>query len=470
MHAPYWNDDALRETFRDLLKHPDEQSGDSQSWSESLEQHRESCSAEDFAAISAAIKRYDAEGPLLHQRWAEYGSFSMVHGNFHPLQLRFPHQLEGPASPAKARCDGGVLSMDWRSCGVGMPVRDLFMALVPWMTYLPREFRGEQEKKLVELYHRTLLQEGVRGFPKSQLWQEYALTAIDFVPRLFELIEFGKSEPVGQLLHCAADFDFTAHLLLSYADTLTRHEAVDFCRGVQLGGPTLIRAFQLQDLKLVNKMLDHGYPNINEVDIMGICPLAYAVYLGDQDMLDLVLAQSPSLNRCSRSGVTPLTLATKHNRTGIALKLIQAGAEVDLVTGEQKFSALIYAACNGDLAVVGALVDAGADIGLRCAHGKTALDYAEQENRHEVATLLGNSMLSTHTTATHWCHESHSPLSGLLKKVNTKAASALCGGATPEARSLLVTCLLVVCDQRPLKYIAYMEGFVYQESKDIDHS
>ncbi len=59
-------------------------------------------------------------------------------GNFHPLQLRFPHQLEGPASPAKARCDGGVLSMDWRSCGVGMPVRDLFMALVPWMTYLPR--------------------------------------------------------------------------------------------------------------------------------------------------------------------------------------------------------------------------------------------------------------------------------------------------------------------------------------------
>ena len=33
---------------------------------------------------------------------------------------------------------GEVLALDWQSCGVGMPVQDLFMALVPWMTYLPR--------------------------------------------------------------------------------------------------------------------------------------------------------------------------------------------------------------------------------------------------------------------------------------------------------------------------------------------
>ena len=89
------------------------------------------------------------------------------------------------------------------------------------------------------MYHKTLVESGVTGFPKSQLWQEYspptgipiqlitsifryALEAIDFVPHIFELIDFGSSEPLGQVLHCAKDFDFTTHLLTSYADTLTR--------------------------------------------------------------------------------------------------------------------------------------------------------------------------------------------------------------------------------------------------------
>eukprot|EP00658_Telonema_sp_P-2_P018266 TRINITY_DN17169_c0_g1_i3.p1 TRINITY_DN17169_c0_g1~~TRINITY_DN17169_c0_g1_i3.p1 ORF type:complete len:434 (+),score=103.38 TRINITY_DN17169_c0_g1_i3:184-1485(+) len=411
---------CIRDSFRDHRQMLDECPGES--WSAMLGQHREGCSEEEFACLEAAVAGYEQHMENLNARRIREGAFTLVHGNFHPLQLEFPHSQRGPASPPRANCDGGVLAWDWSKCGLGAPTRDLFMALVPWMTYLPREFCGEQEKKLVNLYHQTLLKHGVRGFPKSQLWHEFALEGIAFVPRLFELIELDKASPVGPLLHCAHDFDFSSHLLVSYSDMLSRHGSVDFAAAVKLEGVSLIRAFQNQDLALINQLLDGGYPNINEVDVLGISPLGFGAYLGNMQLIELVLEQpTVNLNIMSGAGATPLTTAARHGRTDAAIRLIQAGASVDLVNKERGLSPLIFAACNGDLKLATALVEAGADIGLRCKNGKTAVEYAQREKNsgsQQVATLLQNSQLCTHTTAKPWCEDSASPRTGLMCKVN----------------------------------------------------
>ena len=71
---------------------------------------------------------------------------------------------------------------------------------------------------------------------------------------------------------------------------------------------------QLQDFTLIRELLEGGYPNINEVDMLGISPLAYAAYLGNMDLLEIALDHGADLNITNRSGASPLTLAAKHKR------------------------------------------------------------------------------------------------------------------------------------------------------------
>jgi len=434
MHAQYWNDDALREQLLDLHKETVSREAKGH-WAEKLKQYApllDGCPAREMAVISAVVDRYDTEGVYLHNRWRMEGAFGLVNGNFTPLQLMFPAVHSGPSSKRLAspsftrRMDEGkplgkqgeVLALDWQSCGVGMPVQDLFMALVPWMTYLPREFRADLEQKMLELYYKTLVACGVKGFPISQLLQEYALSAVNFVPFLFDLIDLSNSEPIGQILHCVPDFDMLSHLIVSYSDALDRHGALEYVQHLYLEGPSLIRTFQMQDLTHCTHLLAMEYANVNEVDLLGISPLGYSSYLGNMPLVELAIAHNADLNLANKAGATPLTLAARHKRTQVALRLLAAGAKVNAVNTEQGYSALVFAACNGDLELIHALIEHGADIGGKCLQGKTALEHAQQQRQPRAAELLSNSLLCTHLTAASPKAFVPSPQSGLMSPVN----------------------------------------------------
>jgi ankyrin repeat protein len=68
-------------------------------------------------------------------------------------------------------------------------------------------------------------------------------------------------------------------------------------------------------------------------------------------------------------------------------RLIQSGAEVDR-RGAQRMTALMGAASNGQLDVVGILLEAGADRKMRCDSGDTALKLAGSAGHQEIAQLI----------------------------------------------------------------------------------
>ena len=67
--------------------------------------------------------------------------------------------------------------------------------------------------------------------------------------------------------------------------------------------------------------------------------------------------------------------------------LLQAGATVDAVNNDGN-TALHEAARNGEIQVVEALLNAGADKALKGYEGKTALEKAEKMNHPAIVKLL----------------------------------------------------------------------------------
>ena len=87
-------------------------------------------------------------------------------------------------------------------------------------------------------------------------------------------------------------------------------------------------------------------------------------------------------------GRNPLHWAGKRGDLSIANLLLQAGATVDAVT-DYGMTALHLAAANGKKnQVVEALLNAGADKAVKNNFGKTALDYAQEENYPAIVKLL----------------------------------------------------------------------------------
>lgn len=265
--------------------------------------------------------------------------------------------------------------------------------------------------------------------------QDYKVAAVNFVPHLFQLMDSGISQQVGQQLHCATDYDMVEHLVISYSDALVRHGALEFTTKLFLEGPSLIRTFQMQDLTQATHLLSHGYANVNEVDVQGISPVAYAAYLGHLPLLDLAILHKAELNVTNKAGSTPLTLAARHKRTKVAVKLLEAGASVDMMNTEHGCTALMFAACNGDKELILALIDHGADIGLQSAQGKTALEHAQQERQLEACELLSNSLLCTHLTGSSPKGFVPSPNSGLMSPLNRDRKSAALHVDQPHVRA-----------------------------------
>ncbi len=68
--------------------------------------------------------------------------------------------------------------------------------------------------------------------------------------------------------------------------------------------------------------------------------------------------------------------------------LLEWKADPDLVDREERFTALMFAAAEGQAGVVRALLSYGADSGLTDVDGDTALDFAARNGHREVARML----------------------------------------------------------------------------------
>ena len=86
-------------------------------------------------------------------------------------------------------------------------------------------------------------------------------------------------------------------------------------------------------------------------------------------------------------GSAPLTIACHYGSYEAAEALCAHGAELDARDNDQS-TPLIVAALKGHPRICAMLLALGADPSLKDKWGKTALDWAREENKSECAALL----------------------------------------------------------------------------------
>lgn len=86
--------------------------------------------------------------------------FSLIHGDYRVDNLLFSHDAS----------EVSVVAVDWQSCTLGNPLRDVAFMTVTGLS-VPDRRSGEQ--KLVDDYWRALQKFGVREYDADQCWQDY---------------------------------------------------------------------------------------------------------------------------------------------------------------------------------------------------------------------------------------------------------------------------------------------------------
>jgi hypothetical protein len=126
----------------------------------------------------ALVKRYLGQPPR-----------TLLHGDFHLHNLLFD-------STRGART---LTVIDWQACCRGRATRDLVHFLV---TGLPPDRRRAHELALLQLYHTTLTEHGVRDYSFEQCFHDYRFTMLDelyFLVMVLAHVDFSANEAAGRI-------------------------------------------------------------------------------------------------------------------------------------------------------------------------------------------------------------------------------------------------------------------------------
>ena len=69
-----------------------------------------------------------------------------------------------------------------------------------------------------------------------------------------------------------------------------------------------------------------------------MAPLHFAVRVGEKQVVETLIAWKADLNIANRKNVTPLQLAETANKLDIMKKLIENGANVNVINSQGKFT------------------------------------------------------------------------------------------------------------------------------------
>lgn len=102
--------------------------------------------------------------PRLHERYRDARNITLTHGDAHVWNCFLPR-------------NGGldVRWFDWDGWRIRVPTNDLaYMMAIHWYP----ERRRRLERALLDHYHGVLLENGVRGYNRADMWEDYRLSVL----------------------------------------------------------------------------------------------------------------------------------------------------------------------------------------------------------------------------------------------------------------------------------------------------
>ncbi|XP_063613458.1 ankyrin-3-like isoform X2 [Penaeus indicus] len=149
-------------------------------------------------------------------------------------------------------------------------------------------------------------------------------------------------------------------------------------------------AARLGDTQLLQELLKKGYP-ANGHDNRGWQPLHEAAYNGHAECVSLLTgSESVEVDALTHEGTTPLQLAccqgTRH--TVVVKLLIKAGADPNMMKGDDWVLPLPKAITSNNIDIVKELLDAGADVNREDHHSGLPLHVATDQGLKDITELL----------------------------------------------------------------------------------
>lgn len=167
------------------------------------------------------------------------------------------------------------------------------------------------------------------------------------------------------------------------------------------GRPALVKAMQLESLRVVQELLKAPGIRIDDASPAGETALMHACIKGHLDVVQQMLAMGARINQ---PGWTPLHYAasadTEHSVT-IAQLLLDQHAYID-AESPNKSTPLMLAAQYGSERMVQLLLDAGADVQLRNQLGLSAVDFARRSEREFMVRTLDQAFQATRKSKASW--------------------------------------------------------------------
>jgi ankyrin repeat protein len=149
----------------------------------------------------------------------------------------------------------------------------------------------------------------------------------------------------------------------------------------QADGTTALHwAADRDDPEMVERLVRAG-ANVKAANRYGVTPLWLASVNGNAVIIDLLLKAGAEANTALPEGETVLMTAARTGKVDAVKVLLGHGAEVNAREGWHGQNALMWAAAEGHPDVIDTLVERGADIQARSNGGFTALLFAAREGR-----------------------------------------------------------------------------------------
>ena len=119
-----------------------------------------------------------------------------------------------------------------------------------------------------------------------------------------------------------------------------------------------------EDVAMAALLIEAG-ADINSANRLGTSPLFIAAEVGNTELIERLLAASADPNLALHLGETPVMTASRAGTIEGVLLLVAAGANVNASENSRQQTALMWAIAQGHIDVARVLIDAGADLEAR---------------------------------------------------------------------------------------------------------